>query len=112
MNFELTRDQKDIKKAAREFALGEFPDVAREYDINETFPAEIVEKARELGLIGLYIPDEYEGPGFGFLEHAMVLEEFWKIDPGIGQELASITFGAEELILFGTEDQKKKWLQK
>ena len=110
MDFELTREQKEIKKAAREFALGEFPDVAREYDINETFPAEIVEKARELGLIGLFIPDEYDGPGFGFLEQAMVLEEFWRVDPGIGQELTSITFGAEELILFGTEEQKKKWL--
>jgi alkylation response protein AidB-like acyl-CoA dehydrogenase len=41
---------------------------------------------------------------------AMVLEEFWKVDPGIAQELCSITFGAEELLLFGTEEQKKKWL--
>ena len=110
MDFELTREQKEIQKAAREFAKGEFPDVALDYDINETFPAEIVKKARELGLIGLFIPEAYEGPGFGFLEQAMVLEEFWKVDPGIGQELSSITFGAEELLLFGTETQKKKWL--
>jgi acyl-CoA dehydrogenase len=110
MDFELTREQKDIKKAAREFAIGEFSDVAREYDINETFPAEIVKKARELGLLGLFIPEEYGGPGFGFLEHAMVLEEFWRVDPGIGQQMTSITFGAEELLLFGTEEQKKKWL--
>ncbi len=110
MDFELTKEQKDIQKAAREFALGEFRDVAREYDLNETFPEKIIKKARELDLIGLFIPEEYGGPGFGFLEWAMVLEEFWKVDPGIAQELCSITFGAEELILFGTEDQKKKWL--
>jgi len=110
MDFELAKEHKDIQKAAREFALGEFRDVAREYDLNETFPEKIIKKARELDLIGLFIPEEYGGPGFGFLEMAMVLEEFWKVDPGIAQELCSITFGAEELLLFGTEEQKKKWL--
>jgi acyl-CoA dehydrogenase len=110
MDFDLTREQKDIQKAAREFARGEFTAMAREYDIKETFPAEIVKKARELDLIGLFVPEKYGGPGFGYLEQAMVLEEFWKVDPGIGQELSSITFGAEELLLFGIEAQKKKWL--
>jgi alkylation response protein AidB-like acyl-CoA dehydrogenase len=110
MDFELSKEHKDIQKAAREFALGEFRDVAREFDLNETHPAKIVKKARELDLIGLFIPEAYGGPGFGFLEMAMVLEEFWKVDPGIAQELCSITFGAEELLLFGTEEQKKKWL--
>jgi alkylation response protein AidB-like acyl-CoA dehydrogenase len=110
MDFDLTKEQKDIQKAAREFALGEFRDVAREFDINETFPEKIIKKARELDLIGLFIPEEYGGPGLGYLDWAMVLEEFWKVDPGIAQELCSITFGAEELLLFGTEEQKKKWL--
>ena len=110
MNFDLTKEQKDIQKAAREFALGEFRDVAREFDLNETFPEKIIKKARELDLIGLFIPEAYGGPGLGYLDWAMVLEEFWKVDPGIAQELCSITFGAEELLLFGTEEQKKKWL--
>ena len=110
MDFYLTKEQKHIQKAAREFAKGEFTDVARDFDINQTFPAKIVAKARELGLVGLFVPYEYGGPGFGFLEQAMVLEEFWKVDPGIGQQLSSVTFGAEEFILFGTEEQKKKWL--
>lgn len=110
MNFDLTNEQIDIKKAARDFATGEFTDVARDYDLNETFPKEILNKARELGFIGLFIPEEYGGPGFGFLEHALVLEEFWSIDPGIGQQLCSVTFGAEELLLYGSEEQKKKYL--
>lgn len=110
MNFELTSEQKDIKKAARDFAVGEFTDVGRDYDIEETFPKEIIAKAKELGFIGLFIPEEYGGPGYGFLEQAMVLEEFWRVDPGIGQQLCSITFGAEEFLLYGTEEQKKKWL--
>ena len=110
MDFDLTKEQKDIKQAAREFAVAEFTDVAREYDLNETLPREIMNKARQLGFIGLFIPEEYGGPGFGFLEQALVLEEFWRVDPGISQQLCSITFGAEELLLYGTEDQKKKYL--
>jgi len=110
MDFNLTKEQQIIIKAAREFAKGEFPAVARDLDINEEYPTEIVKKARKLDLMGLFIPEEYGGPGLGFLEQAMVLEEFWKVDPGIGQQLSSITFGAEELLLFGTEAQKKKWL--
>ena len=110
MDFQLSKEQQDIQKAAREFALGEFSDVAREYDINQTVPMEIIRKAKDLGLVGLFIPEEYDGPGFGYLEWAMVLEEFWRVDPGIGQQLSAVTFGAEELLLFGTEEQKKKWL--
>ena len=110
MNFDLTNEQIDIKKAARDFATGEFRDVARDYDLNETFPKDILNKARELGFIGLFIPEGYGGPGFGFLEHALVLEEFWSIDPGIGQQLCSVTFGAEELLLYGSEEQKKQYL--
>jgi len=110
MDFELTDEQRDIKKAARDFAVGEFTDVARDYDLDETFPTDILNKARELGFIGLFIPEEYDGPGFGFLEQAMVMEEFWRVDPGISQQLCSVTFGAEELLLYGTEEQKKKYL--
>ncbi|RTZ98083.1 MAG: acyl-CoA dehydrogenase [Deltaproteobacteria bacterium] len=110
MDFTLSKEHLYIQKAAREFARGEFTDVAREFDLNETFPEKILDKARKLDLIGLFIPEEYGGPGLGFLEHALVLEEFWKIDPGIGQQLCSVSFGAEELLLFGTEAQKKKYL--
>ena len=110
MDYDLTKEQQYIQKAAREFAMGEFPDVARDLDINEKIPAEIIKKARELDLVGLFIPEKYGGPGLGFFEHALVLEQFWKVDPGIGQQLCSISFGAEELLLFGTEEQKKKYL--
>ena len=110
MDFTLSKEHKDIQKAAREFAVGEFAHVAREFDLNETFPQKILDKARKLDLVGLFIPEAYGGPGLGYLEHALVLEEFWKIDPGIGQQLCSVSFGAEELLLFGTEEQKIKYL--
>src|SRR5210317_682289 len=110
MDFTLSNEHKDIQKAAREFAVGEFTPVAREFDLNETFPQKLLDKARKLDLVGLFIPEAYGGPGLGFLEHALVLEEFWKIDPGIGQQLCSVSFGAEELLLFGTEEQKRTYL--
>ncbi|MBC8438130.1 MAG: acyl-CoA dehydrogenase family protein, partial [Deltaproteobacteria bacterium] len=111
MDFLMTKEQKYIQKAAREFALGEMAPVGREFDLNETYPAAIVKKARGLDLIGLFIPEKFGGPGLGYLEQAMVMEEFWKIDPGIGQQLCSLTFGAEEFLLFGTDEQGKKFLE-
>ncbi len=111
MDFLLTKEQQFIQKAAREFALGEMAAVGREFDLNETYPEEIVKKARGLDLIGLFIPEKFGGPGLGYLEQAMVMEEFWKVDPGISQQLCSLTFGAEEFILFGTDEQGKKWLE-
>ena len=71
MDYDLTKEQRYIQKAAREFAMGEFPDVARDLDINEQIPTEILKKARELDLIGLFIPEQYGGPGLGYFEHAL-----------------------------------------
>ncbi len=110
MDFLLTKEQEYIQKAAKEFAVGEMAPVGREFDLNETYPEDIVKKARKLDLIGLFIPEKFGGPGLGYLEQAMVMEEFWKVDPGIGQQLCSLTFGAEEFLLFGTDDQGKKFL--
>jgi len=109
MDFELTHRQKQIRLAAREFAEGEFPGVAREYDRREEFPKELWKKACELGFIGLFIKKEYGGLGLGFLEFAMVMEEFWRVDPGCGNILLT-TFGSELVQLYGTEEQKKKYL--
>jgi acyl-CoA dehydrogenase len=109
MDFELSDEQKDIQRAAKEFAEGEFPEIAREYDRKEEFPRELWKKACQLGFIGLYIKEEYGGPGLGFLEHSMVMEEFWKVDPGCGCILLSV-FGSEIIQLYGREEQKKKYL--
>ena len=109
MDFELTNRQKQIRLAAREFAEGEFPGVAREYDRREEFPKELWKKACELGFIGLFIKKEYGGLGLGFLEFAMVMEEFWRVDPGCGNILLT-AFGSELIQLYGTEEQKQKYL--
>jgi acyl-CoA dehydrogenase len=109
MDFRLSDTERDIQQAAREFAEKEFPDVAREYDEKEEFPMPVWKKACELGFVGGFIKEEYGGPGLGFTEVAMIMEEFWRVDPGMGN-LILTAFGAEIVQGFGTEEQKKKYL--
>ncbi len=110
MNFDLTDEQKDIIKAAREFAEKEFPDLAQECDREEKSPKHLWKKACELGFVGVFIPETYSGAGLGFLEHCLITEEFWRVDPGISMSIMAATFGGEMILLFGTEEQKKKLL--
>jgi alkylation response protein AidB-like acyl-CoA dehydrogenase len=109
MDFDLNAVQKDIRNAAREFAEKEFPEVAREYDEKEEFPMPVWKKACELGFVGGFIQEAYGGPGLGFTEVVLIMEEFWRVDPGMGN-LILTAFGAEIIQNFGTEEQKKKYL--
>jgi alkylation response protein AidB-like acyl-CoA dehydrogenase len=107
---ELTVEQMDIKKAAREFAEGEFRDRAKEFDEKEEFDLGIWKKACEFGFVGTFIKEEYGGHGLGFFEHALIIEEFWRVDPGCGQAVGAATFGSEMLQEYGSEELKKKYL--
>ena len=110
MDFQLSDIQRDLKRAAREFAEGEFPKVARECDRNECMDMELMRKARELGFVAIGIDERYGGMGLGFLENALVMEEFWRVDPGFGSQLTCISFGCEIISLFGTEEQKERYV--
>ena len=107
MEFALNKEQKDIVKAAREFAAKEFTDVAQDFDRNESFDSTLWKKACELGFVGVFIDEKYEGIGYGHLEQCLIAEEFFAVDPGIGMAILFSCFGAELLDLFGTEDQKR-----
>ncbi len=107
---ELTREQKDIKQAAREFAEGEFKERAKEFDEKEEFDLSIWKKACEYGFVGTFIKEEYGGHGLGFFDHSLIAEEFWRVDPGCGQAVLSTTFGSEMIQAFGSEDLKQKYL--
>jgi alkylation response protein AidB-like acyl-CoA dehydrogenase len=108
MDFDLSKEQRDIIKAAREFALGEFPDRAAEFDREETFDLGLWRKACDLGFVGIFIDEAYGGAGMGFLEYCLINEEFWAVDPGMSQAILSTTFGSELLGLFGSEDQRQQ----
>jgi len=113
MDFELTQDQKDIKNAAREFAVNEFTkEKAEEYDRNEEFPFDLWKKACELGFIGVHFPEEYGGAGMGVLENILIVEEFCRADSTIGSALLLSDFSSEVVMRFGSEEQKKEVLPK
>jgi len=107
---ELTAEQVDIRKAAREFAEGEFRERAKEFDEKEDFDLSIWKKACENGFVGTFIKEEYGGAGLGYFEHSLISEEFWRVDPGCGQAVLSCTFGSEMIQAFGSEELKKKYL--
>ena len=111
MNFELSDEQKDVQKAAREFAQGEFdPDVALELDQSGTFPESIWKKACQLGFIGIHYPEEFGGQGLGLFENVLVIEAFCRVDSGIGSALSMGDVGSEVILKFGSKDQKKQFL--
>ncbi|MBW1720781.1 MAG: acyl-CoA dehydrogenase family protein [Deltaproteobacteria bacterium] len=110
MDFSLSKEQRDIVRAAKKFARAEFPDRALEFDREETFDLDLWRKACELGFVGVFIGEAYGGAGLGFFEHSLISEEFWAVDPGIGQAILSTTFGSELLLLYGTEEQKQSIL--
>ncbi len=107
---ELTRDQQDIRKAAREFAEGEFRERAKEFDEKEGFDLSLIKKTCYYGFAAPFVKEEYGGQGLGFLEHSLIAEEFWRVDPGCGHISLACTFGAEMIQAFGTEAQKKRYL--
>jgi len=111
MDFELSDEQKDVQKAAMEFAEGEFdPDLALELDRARGFPESIWKKASQLGFIGIHYPEEFGGQGLGIFENVLVIEAFCKVDSGIGSALSNVDLGSEVILRFGSYEQKKNFL--
>ncbi len=110
MDFDLNEEQRIIQDMAYKFAVNEMAPVAQELDREERFGREVLQKAVEAGLVGPAIPQEYEGPGFGFFEQALITEQLARIDLGLCLCVTSAVFGSEHILFFGTEEQKKKYL--
>jgi alkylation response protein AidB-like acyl-CoA dehydrogenase len=111
MDFELTKDQKDIQKAARDFAKGEFDkDLALQLDRDHEYPTAIWKRACDQGFVGLHFPEEYGGSDYGCLENILVVEAFCRQDSGIGCALMLADFASENVLRFGTDEQKKRFL--
>ncbi|MDQ1333080.1 MAG: hypothetical protein QG552_30 [Thermodesulfobacteriota bacterium] len=111
MDFSLTKEQKDIKKAAAEFARGEFqPDLILECETNHRFPREVYKKAGELGFIGLDYPEAVGGGDLGVMENVLVIEAFCKADSGIGMALHLAYLPAKIIKIFGTPAQQERFL--
>jgi len=111
MDFALTEEQQQIRDEVRRFAENEVEPVAKEYDVEEKYPHEVMDKAAEMGLTGAGIPIDYGGAGYSNLESAIITEELFAVDPGIGLCVTSAAFGAHAIMGFGTDDQKERFLR-
>ncbi len=111
MDYGLTEEQQQIRDEVRRFADNEVAPVATEHDRAEKYPQEVMEKAAEMGLTGANIPIEYGGAGYSTLEVALIIEELFAVDPGIGLCVTSAAFGGEAIMGFGTEAQKEEYLE-
>ncbi len=113
MNFIKGDNEQMITQMVRDFAEKEIKPNMKKWDDEEIFPVETMKKMGELGLLGIFIPEEYGGSGFGYFEYATALMELGKVCGGIGLSVAahnSLCTG--HIYYHGTEEQKKKYLPK
>jgi alkylation response protein AidB-like acyl-CoA dehydrogenase len=111
MDFSLTKEQRDIKKAAAEFAQKEFlPEVAQEHELNHRYPRELFKKAAQLGFIGLDYPEKIGGGGMGVMENVLVIEEFCKADSGLGMSLHLGYVPSKVIKVVGNPEQQERFL--
>ena len=111
MDFQFSEEQKMISNSAKNFAEQHIRPNIMKWDESQYFPREILEKAGEMGFMGIFIPEEYGGSGLGYHEYVSIIEEISKVDPSIGLSIAahnSLCTG--HIFYFGNEEQKKKWL--
>lgn len=113
INFNLTENQQMITNMVRQFADQHIRPHVMEWDEAQIFPIETFKKLGELGLMGVLVPEEYGGSGFGYFEYVTVISEISKVCGSIGLSVAahnSLCTG--HILTFGSEEQKKKWLPK
>jgi len=110
MDYGLTEEQKEIVKIARQIATERIQPAAKELDEKGEFPTEILNQIAQSDLFGLYIPEEYGGFGGGALELCLATEEFSKACGGVAVSYAATALGAYPIILYGTDQQKLRYL--
>jgi short/branched chain acyl-CoA dehydrogenase len=109
--FDLTDEQRDIQRLARDFADGEVRPIAEEIDKEKRFPYEVIAKAGDLGLMGIPYPEEYGGGGAGNLAYALAIEELARVDSSTAITIAAHTsLGTYPIYAFGSKEQKDRYL--
>src|SRR5512143_2831582 len=110
MDYFLTEEQLAIRDLARQIANEKVKPVRAELDEKEEFPWEILKVLAQADLFGLYIPEEYGGFGGGCFENCLAVEELSRACIGVSVSFAASGLGAYPILLFGSEEQKKKYL--
>jgi butyryl-CoA dehydrogenase len=110
MDYFLTEEQQMIKEIARKIAEEKIKPIRAELDEKEEFPRELLKVMALSDLFGVYIPQEYGGFGGGAFENCLAVEELSRACLGISTSFAASGLGAYPILLYGSEDQKKKYL--
>lgn len=110
MEYFLTDVQQEIKELAHRIAEEKVRPVVRELDESGEFPWEIMKVLADADLFGVYIPEEYGGLGGGVMEQLLVVEELSRVCSGVAVSYAASGLGAFPILLFGTEEQKEKYM--
>src|SRR6476659_8414293 len=109
VDFTLTDEQKALREMAHDFAANEIRPRAWEYDKEGTWPEDILRKAHELGLMNNHAPEEYGGPGLGYLDGCLIEEELSWGCSGIQTSLGANGLAAAPVDLGGSEEVKKEY---
>ncbi|MBB6326068.1 alkylation response protein AidB-like acyl-CoA dehydrogenase [Algoriphagus iocasae] len=113
MNFNENENQRMIADMIRDFGAKEITPFRKEWDDSQFFPKELFKKLGELGLMGVLVPTEYGGSGFGYFEYVTAIVELSKLDPSIGLSMAAHnSLCTEHIMMFGNDEQKQKYLPK
>jgi alkylation response protein AidB-like acyl-CoA dehydrogenase len=113
MSFDVGENQKMIAQMVRDFGAREIKPFSMEWDETQHFPVDLFKKMGGLGLMGVLVPEEYGGSGFGYHEYVTAIVEVSKIDGSIGLSVAahnSLCTG--HILQHASEEQKQKYLPK
>ncbi len=110
MDYLLSDEQKMIQELSRKIAEEKIRPVAAKHDQTEEFPWEVIRVIAESDLFGLFIPQEYGGMGVGVLNLCIATEELSRACGGIAVCYAASALGTFPIVLFGNDEQKKKYL--
>jgi alkylation response protein AidB-like acyl-CoA dehydrogenase len=111
LEFTLTDEQQHLRRSVREFAEGEIAPHVMEWDEASHFPAEILPKLADMGLLGVIFPERYGGAGLGYIEYVIAIEELARVDGSIGLIVAAHnSLCSNHIFQFGSEAQKQKYL--
>ena len=110
MDYFLTEEQEMIRDLARRIAQEKVLPLRVELDEKEEFPWSIMKNLAEADLFGIYLPEEYSGTGGGCFELCLAVEELSRVCAGVAVSFAASALGAFPLLLFGNDEQKKKYL--
>jgi alkylation response protein AidB-like acyl-CoA dehydrogenase len=111
MDFTLSTDQQEILALVRAFAANEVAPRAAEIDEKAQYPADLVEKMAELGLMGVPIPEKYGGAEQTYVTFALIVEELCRACASTGLIMdVNISLCGEPILMFGTESQKERYL--